>query len=769
MTNIKLELTSFQKRKSRLEAWLAANDLGRGALVLFLTLIALSALACVNLNPSPGRVFLAGEVATGDIVADYSFILKDTKATESRRDQMKAMQPLVCDLMPDGLNVLRHRIQTFFTSVNAAPTEESKEAARQQFSDQTGVEISRAIFQLLTVPANQSMVLDQLLPWMEQRFAGGIVSDVRLLLGFKGGVLVRNTSDGQETMYTEPQVIPDMRMVEAEVGLMLRSLPQRSASSKRAAHILVEALLAPTLIPNYELTKTRTQAVLDAMEPNIYNVQRGEIIVRLGERVTPEQQMKLQALGQRKTDRFNHMQFLGLLMLSYLIAAGLFISPSGRRAAPVEQKDLVFIALLVAAVAISAKLLVLLGLRLMETNPTFSPDSLAYALPIAGLAGLSSLLFSTRRYVASGLLVALFGAAMFKTSLGIFLFYFFSAMWNTRLIVRTQSRQEVVAAILPLIGGMYMMWAGATFIQGGPHTRYIQEAVAVLAGGVLSMFVVFAVAPLMEMLFGYVTRFRLMELLNLDQPVLRELMIAAPGTYHHSLIVSQLDEAGAKAIDAHDLLCKVAALYHHIGKLSRPEYFIENQFGGENPHDRLAPSMSGLILLSHVKKGVELAQEYRLGTEVLDIIKQHHGSNVMTYFYKRAQDLGENPNIADYSYPGPKPQTREAALVMLADIVEASSRPLDDPTPNRLQQHINNVIKGLFTAGQLDETAITLKDLNKLSKSFLHVLVGLFHQRIKYPDKLSLRTSPEILRSAPEKLQPPTLETDEPPSDAPPQ
>lgn len=750
MTNTKIQ-NNFARKNSRLASWLAARHFGRGAVVLFGVLVILSAVASINFGETPSRLFLAGEVSTHNVVADYGFVVKDTRATESRREQMRAMQPLVCDLMPDGLNALRHRIQLLFTALNAAPTDQAREEARMAFARQIGEELSPLLFDALAQPETQAMVLNEVLPWMERRFAGGIVADIRLLLGSKGGVLVRSVRGGQETMYTEPQVIPDVHMVQAELGVMLRTLAARSIVARRAAQKVVELLIAPTLIPNYELTKTRTAETLETMEPSVYQVQRGEVIVRQGERVTAEQQLKLQALGNRQSDAFRHTYFIGMVLISFLIAAGLFFSPSGKPSSSVSQKDFVFIALLVFSVALSSKGLMLLGQKLVAISPTFSPDTLAYAMPLAGLAGLSALLFSTRRYVTTGLLLAFFSAAMYKGSLALFFFYFLSAMWNTWLIVRTQSRQDVVASIIPLMAGIFVMWAGATFFQGGTHTRYFQEAVAVFAGGALSMFVVFALAPLMEMLFGYVTRFRLMELLNLDQPILRELMINAPGTYHHSLIVSQLVESGAKAIDAQGMLCKVAALYHDIGKISRPEYFIENQFGRCNPHDKLAPSMSALILLSHVKRGVELAQEHRLGTEVIDIIKQHHGTNLISFFFHKAQELGENPSPADYSYTGPKPQTREAALVMLADIVEASSRTLDDPTPNRLQMHINNVIKGLFTSGQLDETDLTLKDLNRLSKSFLHVLVGLFHHRIKYPDKVPEKTSEKTAAPAAER------------------
>ncbi len=193
-------------------------------------------------------------------------------------------------------------------------------------------------------------------------------------------------------------------------------------------------------------------------------------------------------------------------------------------------------------------------------------------------------------------------------------------------------------------------------------------------------------------------------------------------------------EAGAKAIGANSLLCKVAALYHDVGKLSYPEYFIENQFGGHNKHDKLAPSMSALILLSHVKKGTELAERYKLGQDIVDIISQHHGTRIIRYFYQKALNLGEKPRESDYSYLGPRPQTKEAAILMLADSVEASSRTLTDPTPARIKSHIDAIIKGIFSEGQLDESELTFKDLHYLSENFQRILTGIFHQRIAYPD-----------------------------------
>ena len=324
---------------------------------------------------------------------------------------------------------------------------------------------------------------------------------------------------------------------------------------------------------------------------------------------------------------------------------------------------------------------------------------------------------------------------MMNGGVALFLYYFLAAMWSTWLTGRSSSRQDVVWSLLPLTAGLVAMWAGATMMQGGAHTRYLSEFIAVTGGVFLSMVLTFALAPVVEMTFGYTTRFRLMELLNLEQPLLRDLMLKAPGTYHHSLIVSNMCEAGAKRVGAHSLLCKVAALYHDIGKITKAGYFIENQTYDDNPHDRLAPSMSALVLTSHVKQGVELARQHRLGQEVTDIIGQHHGTSLMKYFYRKAQNQPDAPppNIEDYRYPGPKPRSREAALVMLADIVEASSRTLDDPTPTRLRLHIESMIKDIYAAGQLDESELTFRDLTYLADSFQQVLRGLHHHRISYP------------------------------------
>jgi putative nucleotidyltransferase with HDIG domain len=257
-------------------------------------------------------------------------------------------------------------------------------------------------------------------------------------------------------------------------------------------------------------------------------------------------------------------------------------------------------------------------------------------------------------------------------------------------------------------------------------------------GGVISGIIVAGITPLFEAFFDYSTDIKLLELANLNQPIFQKMIMEAPGTYHHSIIVASLVEAAAEAIGANPLLARVSAYYHDVGKTKKPQYFIENQRNGENRHDRLSPKMSGLIITSHVKDGCEIAAKAKLGKQITNIIREHHGTSLVSYFYEKAKrdkdasirSLPEN----DFRYAGPKPQSKEAGLVLLADVVEASSRALSAPTPARIKNLVRERIEKVFMDGQLDECEITLRDLNKIAEHFTRILNGIFHQRIDYPD-----------------------------------
>jgi putative nucleotidyltransferase with HDIG domain len=253
---------------------------------------------------------------------------------------------------------------------------------------------------------------------------------------------------------------------------------------------------------------------------------------------------------------------------------------------------------------------------------------------------------------------------------------------------------------------------------------------------VLSSLLTIGILPFYESIFSITTDITLLELSDLNHPLLKRLALEAPGTYHHSISVGNLSEAAAKAIHANPLLARVGTYYHDIGKIEIPEYFIENQLGVRSKHEALTPSMSSLILAAHVKRGRALGEENDIPDDVLNFIEEHHGTMVMTYFYSKAVEQGLDPAQVDkFRYPGPKPQVRETGIAMLADAVEAASRTLDNPKPARIHELIQRIINDRFQSGELDECPLTLRDLARIREAFAQVLIGAFHQRVAYPKK----------------------------------
>lgn len=271
--------------------------------------------------------------------------------------------------------------------------------------------------------------------------------------------------------------------------------------------------------------------------------------------------------------------------------------------------------------------------------------------------------------------------------------------------------------------------------------------------GILCSSIAAGITPIIEWLGGYVTDMRLIEMATLDHPLLKDLSIQAPGTWNHSMVMGMMVETAANAIGANSVIARVGAYFHDIGKTKKPLYFVENQVGGENRHDKLSTSMSALIIRSHVKDGIELARKHKLPQIIVDMIPQHHGTSLIEYFYdkavKEAKESSETTPEIDpslYSYPGPKPQTKEAGILMLADGIEAAARSISDPSPDRIQGLVQKMINKVFSSGELNECELTLKDLHAIAKCFTHVLAGIYHQRIAYAEpaeKTSNKTSEE--------------------------
>jgi putative nucleotidyltransferase with HDIG domain len=260
----------------------------------------------------------------------------------------------------------------------------------------------------------------------------------------------------------------------------------------------------------------------------------------------------------------------------------------------------------------------------------------------------------------------------------------------------------------------------------------------IFINGFAASLVVMYTLRIFEFLFGVLTNFSLIELSDKDHPLLKRMSLEAPGTYHHSMVVSDISEAAAYAIGANALLTRVGAYYHDIGKIVKPEYFTENQLMGGNKHDSIEPSVSRLVILNHVKEGLELAKKYKLNPVITQFIPQHHGTGLIYYFYQKALEGAQDKTSVHediYRYPGPKPQLRETATVLLADSVEGAVRSLEDPTLKKIEETVRKIINNKFIDGQLDECQLTLKEIDQIASTFTRVLSAMYHSRVKYPEK----------------------------------
>ena len=362
-----------------------------------------------------------------------------------------------------------------------------------------------------------------------------------------------------------------------------------------------------------------------------------------------------------------------------------------------------------------------------------------YLVPVALSAMLATVLFDAE----IGLVVSLVGAALCSSILGslqnglVFLVAGIVGSYSTRQVLH---RSDFYRSILYLVVA-YTLTISATCVLLFNYTTvpdFVQKVKWDLVSGVFtacaSSVLTIGLLPIFESVFGVVTPITLLELSDLNRPLLRNLAIRAPGTYSHSIIMASLSEAAADAIGADRLLVRVGCYYHDIGKMIRPHYFIENQ-KGINPHDELQPRMSALILISHVKEGIELASEEGLPKAIVDLVPQHHGTSEIASFKHRALERGEKQAVRDedFRYPGPKPQTKEAGIINLADAVESATRTLTSTAPDQIKGMVQTIIKGRFTMGELDECDLTLRDLTRILNAFLPILQATRHSRVPYP------------------------------------
>lgn len=489
---------------------------------------------------------------------------------------------------------------------------------------------------------------------------------------------------------------------------------------------LIGTIAATALQPNMVIDKKGTSELLKKalaqIKPAVVKKVKGEIIVNEGEIVKPQHKLLIEALDWQSSKVWaSPTRLVGNLFIALgLIFLGAVYLREFQPKLFFSNKLLLLVAILFGATAGLAKWL----------TPLFSP----YLMPTAAAAMLTTILLKPTAGIMMAITSSL-ATGVIVNNPNYWISSFLVSLLAVYLTSYIKQRSDLTKAGLWLTIGASLTALAISLAKQESVLNMLLNMGWGALGGFAATVLTIGLLQFLEHAFNITTNLKLLELSNPMQPLLKELMLTAPGTYNHSIIAGNLAERAAELVGANPLLARVGAYYHDIGKIKRPFFFIENQ-NKENPHDKTQPSLSYLIIAAHVKEGVELAKGHNLPQELIDIINQHHGTCLISYFYNRAKqrELKEIVSEEHFRYPGEKPRSKEAALVMLADAVEAAARSLPKPTHSRLELCIRRVIKERLRDGQLNETDLTLGDLETITKVFSQTLTGIYHSRLEYPD-----------------------------------
>ena len=714
-------------------------------------LLVVTVLLTLIIVPKGGLIpdyYAPGDIANRDIKSPRDLLVEDTPLTAEKRDEAAQATPLVYDLDRgvglQAIERIRQGLGLLLLHRDKVEGQDKKQLLLQLESD-FGVPLTEEeLLSLLELVQNQNVAVltgDLLAPV----FSRPIVANLQAFEADRKRGILTVERDGKEALNPEllGQVI-GLNDALALVDKKLSQIPGITPTQEKTLLKLVQQQLRPSLVFDQIDTEKRRTAAREQVAPVLFQIKKGEMVVREGERVSAEQILKLKSIRESGRDNRSLQTAAGLLILSLLLiyTVSFFAQHNVSKFRP-DSRDLLFLATVFLVLLLVMKVSIFIATAMGNTLAYFDSSVYFYAIPFALGAMLVRIVLNSETALLFALCFSVVVGVLFGNSLLMAVYALIGSLVGAHGVRHCQQRTTLYRAGLWVGLTNMALLLGSHFLTGHSfEVELLWKLCFGFFGGIGSAVVVNGTVPLIESFFKYTTDIKLLELANMNSPILRQLMIEAPGTYHHSILVGNLAEAAAESINANPLLTRVAAYYHDIGKIKKPLYFIENSGGQRNKHDKLVPSMSALILTSHVKDGVELAREHKLGAEIIDIIQQHHGTTLIKFFYERAKNQAD-PEMGqvderDYRYHGPKPQTREAALILLADAIEAASRTLTDPNPARIQGMVQKLINNIFIDGQLNECDLTLKDLNLIAKSFNRVLASSFHHRVDYPEPVHI-------------------------------
>ena len=685
----------------------------------------------------------AGEIASSDIVVSRDVVLPDPESTEEKRRRASAevLPVYVNDAAAAG--AVLEKLGNLFQEGRRQSGGDPEQLA-QRLGEVGALVIQPREAEILRAAGFSQELEGVVREVVERLYRQGIVADrMELLHSADRGITLRTAASKDER--TELDVY---HFLDGGPGLTdvveqaLAGEPGIPRSWRGPLATMVARAMVPNVVFDRGETLARRLRAASSVEEVSVRLPRGKVLVRRGDEVTPQTARLLAALAERDRPGQTLLPMAGVAVLLALLAVAWQFYLRRQSPSPDEGRTRF------GAVAVLTILVLLFerGIAFLASgvaasvmrDPFGHVEIYLPVLPHATGPILAGLMFGLPVGILFAVVQCVLVALMLGGEVGHAIYALIAGIAAAFASQRLKERY-VLARVGAVVGGVnavtvvgLALWHGRI---GNGEVLGAQVAAAAL-GGVVAAALASFLLPVLESLTGTITDIRLLELSNPNVPLLRRLSIEAPGTFQHSLAMANLAEAAAEAIGANPLLARVCCYYHDIGKLAKPEYFVENQ-RNENPHDNLTPWMSALVVSNHVKAGLELARQYKLPEPIRDGITSHHGTKLIRYFYSRAKEK-EDPDKgevqeAEFRYPGPKPHTKEMGILLLADAVEAASRTLREATPGRIQSMIDQVVKNVLEDGQLDECELTLKDLEKIGAAFFWVLTNAFHHRIDYP------------------------------------
>jgi putative nucleotidyltransferase with HDIG domain len=700
----------------------------------------------------------AGAVADRDYVAWRDLLLADDAATSLKQQEARQKVLPVYDFDPGVIVQRDGQFEQLFATGRRLAAGARDEASRAAVARQLvsanpapdSLKISDKQMALLAAKGFSSELEDLLRGVLAHSLRRGVVANKALLLENRmSGVLLRNLGTGAEQ--THVALFDHLGYPEETRDFLEAQLSGWSGYTAADRRLLVDLLLdnlRPNLHLNRSETLARQESAAAGADQVFAHIRKGQVIARKGDLIDDSKARVIAQLRGQRHPRVQVPALLATFLLVGLAALVVWLGLAGARVAD-HSRERIFgeslLLLLLSLLAAKFWFLVAGSLgRAFEAPPFNSWRSYAYAIPFAALALLAALLLRRQAALVLAILFTLLASRLVPDGEPVWevLYGFAGSLAAIFAVDRYQFRQRLVmprvGVVVAVVNVLMVLILSA--LAGPAEHSVIQIAfdlVCAAAGALLAAAVASFAVPILESMLGITTDIRLVELSNTNLPLLRRLAFQAPGTFQHSLMVANLAKEGCEAIGADPVLAYTGALYHDIGKVYRSEYFIENQRPGQNRHDRLLPSMSALILISHVKEGLELARRHHLPRVIQDAVEQHHGTRLISFFYNRALEQ-RDPDATviteeKYRYPGPRPRNKVMGVLMLADAVEAASRTLVDPTPAKIRALIRTIVEDCLADGQLDRTDLTLSDLKSASDAFGRILSTIFHQRVDYP------------------------------------